>query len=384
MLVFGWRTAILGLVSLQVLLLAAALLGAPRNRAANRILGGLLVVVVGLLTPFTIGFAGFYDAWPWLSFAPFAVPLAIGPLAWAYSVALTTGRAPRRLRLHLAPAMAQFAYQSACFALPLAAKDFWNDRVHEPFVDPLVSGATLIGMAAYCIAALRRLGRYRAGLAAVVSDEHRYAAGWLGRYLGATIVALAVWSGFQGWEIAFGRLSYFNLMGLYLVLSGLALYLAIEGWRHADLVFPAPARVEATGLEGAGPAGRDWRLFGERWAERTRREGWWREPDLDLADLAARLGTNTTYLSRALNEGLGVNFAGFVNGLRARAVAEAMVAGEAGDLLSLAFDAGFSSKASFNRAFKSEFGMSPSAWRRAQGSKPQSSPASPDSRREAG
>ncbi len=379
MLVFGWRTAILGLVSVQVLLLAAALLRAPRNLAANRILAGLLVVVVGLLTPFTIGFAGFYDAWPWLSFAPFAIPLAVGPLAWAYTVALTTGRAPARLRLHLAPALVQFAYQSVCFALPLAAKDFWNDRVHEPFVDPLVSAATLIGMAAYCVAGLRRLGRHRAGLSAVVSDEHRYAAGWLGRYLAATVLALAVWGGFQGWEIAFGRLSYFNLMGLYLVLAGLALYLAIEGWRHADLVFPATARAEAP-----GPAGRDWRLFGERWAERTRREGWWREPDLDLADLAARLGTNTTYLSRALNEGLGVNFAGFVNGLRARAVAEALVEGAPADLLSVAFDAGFSSKASFNRAFKAEFGMSPSAWRRANGSNPQTSPESPISRRAAG
>lgn len=52
------------------------------------------MVIVGVLTPFTIGFAGAYDAWPWLSFAPFAVPLAVGPLLYGYANALTGGRTP--------------------------------------------------------------------------------------------------------------------------------------------------------------------------------------------------------------------------------------------------------------------------------------------------
>lgn len=44
-----------------------------------------------------------------------------------------------------------------------------------------------------------------------------------------------------------------------------------------------------------------------------------------------------------------------------RALAEAE---GATDLLALAFDAGFGSKASFNRAFIDATGKSPSAWRR--------------------
>lgn len=59
MLVFGWRTAVLALVSVQVLLLAVALASTPRNQPANRCLAALIVVLVGMLTPYTIGFAGF-------------------------------------------------------------------------------------------------------------------------------------------------------------------------------------------------------------------------------------------------------------------------------------------------------------------------------------
>lgn len=49
--------------------------------------------------------------------------------------------------------------------------------------------------------------------------------------------------------------------------------------------------------------------------------------------------------------------------LRAEAVAARLAAGEPGELLALAFDAGFGSKASFNRAFRARFGMTPSEYR---------------------
>ena len=95
-------------------------------------------------------------------------------------------------------------------------------------------------------------------------------------------------------------------------------------------------------------------------------EDWAADPDLSLATLARKLGTNSGHLSRAINEGLGVNFATFVNDLRARSVAAMMMQGRQDDLLDLALEAGFSSKASFNRAFAATFGTTPSQWRKRQ------------------
>jgi AraC-like DNA-binding protein len=367
LLVFGWRTAVLGLVSVQALVGAVALIGAAHNRTANRTLAGLLLVVVGLLTPYTIGFAGFYDAWPWLSFAPFALPLLVGPMAYGYTHALATGRAPRGFALHLAPGAAHLVYQTVCFCLPLAVKSAWDDKVHVPFVDPVVSLATLVSIGAYAWLSLRLLRRYRAVLADAVSDEGRYAAKWLRASLIALVTVLAVWTGYQVWEMVFGHLSYLNSFGLYLVLSALALYLAAEGWRHAELRFPhlLDENVAPEPPAEGRASSKDWAALGEQWAARVRTEGWWRDPELSLATLAAMLGVNTGYLSRGLNEGLGVNFAAFVNSLRARAVAKALAAGRSDDLLSLALESGFNSKASFNRAFRAEFGQSPSDYRRA-------------------
>ena len=364
----------LALVSVQAIVAAAALLGAARNRAANRALAALLVVVVGLLTPYTIGFAGFYDAWPWLSFAPFALPLLVGPLAYSYTHALATGKSPGRLALHLAPGMVHFAYQSVCFLLPLTAKNSWDDRVHARFIDPAISLATLVSIGAYAWMSLRLLRRYRALLKDAVSDEARYAARWLRAALIALVAVLAVWTGYQAWELVFGRLSYLDSFGLYLVLSALSLYLAAEGWRHAELRFPhlTDGLVQPSpAAETRPPPGKDWAGLGRQWSQAVRGEEWWRDPDLTLASLAAKLGVNTSYLSRALNEGLGVNFAGFINGLRAEAVAKEIAAGRPDDLLTLALEAGFSSKASFNRAFRAAFDQSPSDYRRRCGSNPE-------------
>jgi AraC-like DNA-binding protein len=174
----------------------------------------------------------------------------------------------------------------------------------------------------------------------------------------ASLTLLPIWTVYVVWD-AFSPLGYINLMGLYLTIAVFALYIGVEGWRHAGLAFPV-----LTAVPQSTAVTRDWTLQGEAWAARIRAEGWSADPELSLATLSARLGANTGYLSKALNEGLGMNFSTFVNGLRAEQVAERLKAGDRRDLLEIAFDAGFASKASFNRAFKARLGLSPSAFRR--------------------
>lgn len=363
-LVFGWRTAILALVSVQVAMLAIALALTSANQPANRFLAALLLVLIGLLTPYTIGFAGFYDAFPWLSFAPFALPLALGPLAFAYVCAWTHAQLRIPLRIHLVPAALHFAYGTLAFLLPPATKSAFAEAVDGPIVAPLIWTLAPVSLAAYTMASLRALRTYRRRLAEVVTDEARFSQGWLGRALVALAVTIAVWSGFQLCELFVTSLDYFQRLGLYLVLAALALYLAIEGWRHAHLRRP---QVNIPPLRHPAAEDRDWVSLGTAWAARVDAEGWWRDPELTLPSLAARLGTNTHYLSRALNEGLGQNFAAFINARRTAAVRAALDAGSERTLLDLALDAGFASKASFNRAYRAAFDESPSAVRRRRG-----------------
>ena len=379
---FGWRTALLGAAIVQCLALAFALARDAKNRRANGFLAATLLVIAGLLTPYAIGYAGAYDRFRWLTFAPFSVPLALGPLLYGYAHALADGTAPRRMRLHLAPALVQVSYFAVCFALPEAAKWQWYTGGHRTWISPLLNGLGLISLAAYAVAIGGLLKRRRRYLADQRSDDEAYAAVWLSRVLMAILAGLAVEAGFWLWSTLAGGIDFFQETGMYLALALVGVHLGVAGWRQAAL--PTPLTAPETQADAEPEAGRspDWPAIAADIADRTRRAGWWREPDLSLARLARLLGTHSGRVSRAVNLGLGVNFSTFVNGLRAEGVAAALDAGARQDLLDLALDMGFASKASFNRAFRARFGVSPSQYRR-QVSDPAFSAAGVEMRREA-
>ena len=369
-LVFGWRTAILSVAFVQLILLAAALTWPMRNRTANRTLAALLIVLAGMITPWMIGFAGFYDRWQWLSFTPFAISLAIAPLAWLYIHALVHGRWPARGWRHLVPAAVQFAYLLGAFLLLRQPfKNDWLDRSSLAY-DAITGAGVIAGLAAYGLLGRSIIRHYRDRLPSQRSDDHRFALAWLGRTVAALFGLLAVWA-IYGVADLIAPLGYSGLMGLYVAIAAFALFLGIEGWRYAALPFPHMADLEPPETEEAATAPSiDWAAKAQRWAERVRDERLYADPELSVPRLARLLGTNSAYVSRAFNQGLGHSFSGFINGLRCEAVAERLRAGDRGDLLDLALECGFSSKASFNRAFRAAFACSPSEYRQAHGSDP--------------
>jgi AraC-like DNA-binding protein len=356
---FGWRTALLSLAFAQLLLLALGLSRALQNRTANRTMALLLLLLAGIITPWMIGFAGFYDKWRWLTFAPFQITLAVAPLFWLYVYALVHGSWPAQAQRHLIPALLQLGFYLASFLLPMPLKDKWADISSFP-VSLITSIALIAGLIFYGLKSRQLLGEYRTALASARSDDHRYAARWLTAALSALALLFIIWTSYLLWDL-FSPLGYFGLMGLYAAIALFALYLGIEAWRHSALPFPALAGL--TPATDTLPPPKNWKALGESWATRVREEGWDQDPELSLPLLARRLGTNTGHLSRAINEGLGVNFSAFVNELRSRRVAAMLESGRSDDLLDLALEAGFSSKASFNRAFVASLGTTPSAYR---------------------
>lgn len=354
-LVFGW-------------LVAGLLLANRRNAVANRMLAGLLAAISLKLAPYMMGFAGFYEAWPWLSFAPLSFGLALGPLLYLHVRALTDGALPRRWWLHFLPAALQLAYYLLLFPQPLGFKDTWAERIDGPWIDPAETWLELASLAIYLGLAWRARRRYQGWLDATLSNREQFRQPWLGAVLGVLMAVLPIWAGFE-LASALGGFDYYQRFPLYLGLTALVTFLGLQGWRHADLDYPHPGSVAPEDDEPAEPGepvapGRDWRDQGQRWRERLAAAGWWRDPELSLPRLARHLGTNTAYLSRAFNEGLGLSFNAVVNQLRVDAVKAALSAPTPpGDLLALALAVGFNSKTSFNRVFKAHTGLSPSQFR---------------------
>ena len=89
------------------------------------------------------------------------------------------------------------------------------------------------------------------------------------------------------------------------------------------------------------------------------------DPELSLTQVAKQLKTNPSIISKVINQGFELNFNDFVNNYRIEAVKQKLKAGEqkTQTLLGIAFDCGFNSKATFNRAFKKFTGVSPKEWR---------------------
>lgn len=364
MITFGPMSITLLLGAMQGVVLAGLLLVARRNRAANRYLALLIVAVAALITPFIIGYAGFYDKWPRLSFAPFSYTLTFGPLIYCYTISLVD-TAPERSWPHFAPVVIQFLADALVFPLPLTTKNWWDATAHAPFIAPAFEFASLVSIAAYGFIAFRRYQGYRRWLDDNRTDGVDFDPSWVRNFLIALAGVALIWFGFAIANRLNPARNYFDQFWLYVVFSALVIYLGIAGWRHSETSFPKPSASASLAIPPVSTdAGRNWVEQGRQWLDEIDNAEFWRDPDLTLASLARMLGTNTAYMSRGLNEGAGENFNAIINRRRVAAVQLWLTAPtETRDMLTLAYDAGFSSKASFNRAFADIAGMSPTAWR---------------------
>ncbi len=370
MIQFGSMSITLLVGAMYGLLFAVLLWFTRTNTLANRFLALLLVAIALRMVPYIIGYAGYYDAYPWLSFMPWNVSLALGPLLYFHVHSLSSPALPPRLGWHFLPVAIQFAYYAVVFAFPLQAKNAWDDFPHASVIYPIELGATFVSMAAYWWASLKHYRAYQAWLAAHVSQLEEHRISWVRNFLLALAATLLLWIALVLFDRLVAKLNYFHQFPFYVWLGLLVYYLGTEGYRHAAHRYPPwdvdPQAAVTVTPNAPSPArpGIDWRERGARWHNKLKQEEWWRDPELSLDSLARKLGTNTSDLSRAINEGLGMNFNELVNRLRVDAVQSALRSPEAGsNLLDIAFAAGFSSKASFNRCFKLYTGETPTAFR---------------------
>jgi AraC-like DNA-binding protein len=233
---------------------------------------------------------------------------------------------------------------------------------------PIVFAISLtLGVAA--LAATWRLHRrYGQWLAERRSDSLDFKPVWLVHLL----IAVAGFGLLSAIEYLLGALYGFGYYDRYWVdfaAMCVVFFIAVEALVHMQRAYPKmPGSVSASipAPEPAAPSSpRDWDAEAARLHRAIEVERWYLEPGLSLRTVAERIGSNQTYVSRALNQGRSKNFSQFVNGLRV-AHAQRLIAERDASLVDLALESGFGSKASFNRAFREQTGMTPSSWRARQ------------------
>ena len=365
-----WRSALMLSACVPAVLAGLFLLARETERAATVWLAALLFVAALGMQPQVLGFSGAYLVWPGLTFAPFNFETALGPLLYLHADRLMRGGPLGWRRWLLAPAAVQGTYYLGAFVAlgDDEAKWAYNDAFHLPYVVPLET-AVAVGLLFWSLWAVRRLvTRYRAFIAATQSATDVFEPIWFERFTRSVVLLAFVYGALELYGLIVAPISYTAAFPFLLLLMAAMSLLGMEALTRLHVSFPKMGSwvIEQSEEEGTETLAlepeRDWAIDGATLAGRIIEEGWHLEPGLGISDLARRLGTNESYISRALNRGLGKTFSAFINGLRVESAKAQLEASDA-PILAVAHDCGFNSKATFNRAFRDATAMTPSAWR---------------------
>ena len=119
--------------------------------------------------------------------------------------------------------------------------------------------------------------------------------------------------------------------------------------------------------EEAAPAAKPHSLSQDQLRERIRRameeEKIYRMHGLKVDDLAAKVGSNRTYVSNCINRAFGVSFSDYIASYRVEEAKERLAAAPKGtNMEKIGWESGFSTRSQFYRSFKKETGISPGQW----------------------
>jgi AraC-like DNA-binding protein len=375
---FNPRSSVLFVSILQGVVFAVLLLyrGLKRRSSSDYWLAALLVLLcLGNVSHF-IGFAGVYDAYQGLSFFPFDNPFAIGAVIYLYVQTLTNSerKFTHRDFLLFTPALAFFTYHFLIFLQPLSFKNWFDDAVHVPYIMPVLTIATISSNAVFLYISIRHYRQYRSWLDANFSDTEKIKFNWLRNFLYLFAVLLLCSAIFDLTNSFIRHLSYRQYFWWHVIAALLTYYLAIAGYLRSEsirieftsadvLESPATQIAELPETVDRKALLKEDELKG--WKEKLQHVMATRKPYLDpqltLANLSRELAVNPNLLSFVINVGFEKNFNDFINDHRVAEVKAKLgsAASKNLTLLAVAFECGFNSKATFNRAFRKFTGLSP-------------------------
>ena len=106
------------------------------------------------------------------------------------------------------------------------------------------------------------------------------------------------------------------------------------------------------------------RQLTEQLSQIIEQEELFKQPDLRVTDIAARLATNRTYISAIIKSLSGESFSNLINGYRVRYAQKLMKEHPEMSVTQIATESGFSSRSAFYRNFKEITGQSPADWKK--------------------
>ncbi|HVJ63345.1 MAG TPA: helix-turn-helix transcriptional regulator [Tahibacter sp.] len=349
----------------QAALLAFALWRRPLNAEANRVLAAW-IALIGI--DLVVKAAYFHAPGPAL-FKPFRFvglfPFLYGAFFYVYVRVLTQARPVGwRDAKHLAGFVLMLIASAELLLLSQAQLESYFAR---RAVGELTAGRWWYDVALYAYslsyigAALVQVRRYRRGLLARRSDADAMSLRWIDAMAVSQIVIWCIAT--IHWLVRSDWINYPLIYGAVVAWVFVVGYLSLNQSVVPATPPPEPRAAEAAAddapLDDARSAAVEARL-----AQLMATDALYREPALTIGQLARRSGYPEYLVSAVINRRCDGNFWEYINRLRIDAVRVHLAdTNDARTILDIAYDCGFTSKSTFNAAFKRQSGLTPSAYR---------------------
>lgn len=192
---------------------------------------------------------------------------------------------------------------------------------------------------------------------------------WIRNFLIAYFIFILVDIGLTIMKLTIGA-QYDKMWGAYLANLGLVYYISIYGFYNRPITildFEISKKLPAEDLNEpveerqsfSAEEIKNWKLTIQTYLETTKP---YLNPELRLSELAQHFEVNISHLSTLINLCFSQNFNDLINAYRIELFLQKISSGQLKHftLMSLAYDSGFNSKTTFNRAFKKYTGLTPS------------------------
>ena len=342
------------------------LLQKQENRLANRFLALLLFSVgYGMLTQLWIDL-GVYNYYPWLHWLPGNLNYWVGPAFYLYVSALTVPdfRWRPKYAWHLCWLVLEYPHNIYHLILGRANP---YPLLHN-FTEA-VSAYAIFPLLVFSYLSYQLLKKYKASLEQQYSATESLTLHWLNQLykLGAVIlipqvvVYIVDFRIFYDFEMEFFEGKLLQYDGFTTLLFAIIIYwLGIGGIRQSQVLLDK----DLWQNKPVGPD-KDFAVTAGALEKSMEQDRLFLDPELSIGKLADHTGIPSREISTALNQHFQKNFYTFVNEYRVEEVKQKLRDPDFGHLtiLSIALDAGFNSKATFNRIFRSYTGSSPRSFR---------------------
>jgi AraC-like DNA-binding protein len=355
--------------------------GIQEERKSDFWMAALIAALCIFNLGWMLGFMGIHILGQELWFFPQDVGLVIGPIIYYYlkTQINTDFQFTRQDFKHFIPYCVYFIYHLSIFLMGKNVVAWWDTVFHTPFhINDITSYAEIISACIYVVASWRLYQKYLRWLPIERSDTEGVRFDWYRHFLWAIVLAVVSALGFfiVGLWIP---LSFWDIWIQRVIVAAVIYYISFAGYVQAQprhLVFYEKkggnepfsdlAIVENNvATESKTEPKIDLQEL-EKWKTKIenvmKHDKLFLNSELTLSELSDKLNSHNSLISNVINTAFQKNFNDFVNEFRVNVFKEKINDPKLKNLtlLAIAFDCGFNSKSTFNRAVKKATGQMPS------------------------